>query len=132
LAGKILVIEDDPKFTKILLDALQPEGYEILTTADGQEGIQFFEDCHPDLILLDGQIPKLDGFQVCQVIRQDIKGKSVPIIMMTAVYQVQSMEDMARKELGVQEYLYKPINLKNLKTLIHGFLCQTRQSKTSP
>src|SRR5260370_41433851 len=107
----ILVIDDDRKFLRIIEDALKPRGYNVITAPSGDRGISIFQKEKPDLLLLDALLPKMDGFAVCEEIRKDSYGRTVPIIMMTAVYKMPNKEQEARSKYQVKEYLNKPIDL---------------------
>ena len=118
----ILAIDDDKKFLKVLSDALTPCGFDVLTADNGAKGIQIFKKDKPDLILLDALLPRMDGFQVCEEIRQEPEGEEIPIIMMTAVYKMPEKEREAKVKYKVREYLSKPIDLKDLLTAIHAHI----------
>ena len=77
----ILVVEDDPGIRLILRDALAAEGYQVMTAADGQEGLRQALESRPHLILLDVMLPFLDGFEVCRRLRAG--GLTSPVMMLT-------------------------------------------------
>lgn len=81
----ILVIEDEPPMLQILLDKLKESGFDTLNAKNGEEGLQAALQHHPDLILLDILMPKLDGLSLMDSLRQDAWGKQVPIIVLTNV-----------------------------------------------
>lgn len=103
---KILIVEDDPAIGALLFDFLTEAGYKAVTAADGVEALAVFSAQAFDLILLDVMLPRLDGFGVCEVIRQKSK---VPIIMLTAL---DSEPDQIRGlDLMVDDYITKPFSL---------------------
>ena len=81
MATKILIIEDEDILREILKDYFLNEGFLVFEALDGEEALVLFQECEPDLIILDIMLPKLDGWSVCRRIR---KTSSVPIIMLTA------------------------------------------------
>ena len=81
MSKRILLVDDEPRLLKGLRFTLEQEGYETLTAMDGEEALNVFFDNQVDLILLDVMLPKMDGIQVCQRIRET---SNVPIIMLTA------------------------------------------------
>jgi len=111
---KILVIDDDRKFLKVLEDGLTTRGFDVILAANGNRGIHLFKSMSPDLILVDVLLPQLDGFQVCEKIRQEPQGKDIPIIMMTAIYKMPDKERQARTKYQVKAYMHKPIRLDQL------------------
>ena len=103
---KILIVEDDPAIAALLFDFLTEAGYKTVTAADGVEALALFSAQAFDLILLDVMLPRIDGFGVCEVIRQKSK---VPIIMLTAL---DSEPDQIRGlDLLVDDYITKPFSL---------------------
>lgn len=118
---KILVIDDDRKFLKIIGDALGPRGYEVLSAANAETGLKLFEEKRPDLVLLDALVPQLDGFKICEKLRNTTHGKNLPVIMMTAIYKMPEKEREARTRLKVKEYMTKPIDLGQLLTAIEKY-----------
>ena len=83
--ARILIVDDNPTNVKVLATRLTAEGYEIVTAADGEEGLAAARAHTPDLILLDVMMPKLDGFEVCRRLRADASFPFTPIIMVTAM-----------------------------------------------
>src|ERR1051325_4814047 len=78
---KVLVVDDDVALLDLITYALRREGYNVLAAVDGQQALQRWESESPDIVLLDGNLPKIDGFEVCRRIRHESK---TPIIMLTA------------------------------------------------
>jgi DNA-binding response OmpR family regulator len=81
----ILITEDEPPMSRILTDALSESGFETLQAKDGQEGLTLALEKHPDLILLDVLMPKMDGLAMIRKLRADSWGKNVPVIVLTNV-----------------------------------------------
>ncbi len=81
--GKILIIEDDPSYLKLLNDQLTKNGYEIIKAKDGKEGLASALSQHPDLIILDIKMPVMDGIAMLDELRKDEYGKSAKVIILT-------------------------------------------------
>ena len=105
---RILIVDDNPQNLDIFRTRLGIHGYEILTAADGEEGLAAAREKLPDLILLDVMMPKMDGFEVCRRLKQDPTLPFMPIIMATA--KADSKDIVAGLEAGGDEYLTKPVD----------------------
>jgi two-component system KDP operon response regulator KdpE len=115
---KILVVDDDPVFLRLVERVLTGEGYQIIKASDGQEGLRFLFSARPDLVLLDVVMPGMDGWQLCQRIREVT---DVPVIMLTGKQQAE--EDIVRGlESGADEYLFKPVGNKELAARVKAAL----------
>jgi len=104
----ILVIDDDEMTRLLINQVLTKDIYHIIEAKDGVEGVALFDLHSPDLVLLDVELPKLNGFEVCQIIRDKEKGKRIPIIMITGMDDTKSIENAYR--LGATDFMIKPIN----------------------
>ena len=82
--SKILIVEDEATLAETLAENLAEEGHEVLTAADGENGLTMIRTHLPDLIVLDIMLPVLDGLSVCRIIRKDAATSHIPIIMLTA------------------------------------------------
>ena len=115
--ARILLIEDDPSIRAALGLALEDEGYQVLLSATGREGLAAYLQEKPDLVLLDLRLPDISGFEVCR----DLRAKSnVPIIIVTA--QTDTHDLVAGLEAGADDYVTKPINTKELAARIRAAL----------
>ena len=85
MAKKILIVDDEVNIVKILKSRLASAGYEVLTASDGNEGLERARGSLPDLIVLDLMLPKIDGYNVCRLLKFDKNFAHIPIIMMTAM-----------------------------------------------
>jgi pilus assembly protein CpaE len=123
MAGKILIVDDDPNVQRLLQYTLKQEGYEVITAADGAEGYRLWGAESPALILLDVMLPKLDGYQVATKIRQD-EGQTahVPIIMLTAEREVE--QKVRGLRAGADDYLIKPFHPAELLARIKSLLAR--------
>jgi DNA-binding response OmpR family regulator len=110
MAKKVLLIDDDPAFVRLVERVLSRQGYEMLSASSGEEGLRFLFDQRPDVVLLDVVMPNMDGWQTCRRIR-DVS--DVPIIMLTA--HEKGEEDIVRGlDCGADEYLAKPLGEKEM------------------
>jgi two-component system KDP operon response regulator KdpE len=118
MTKKVLVIDDDPAFVRLVEQVLTPAGFEVLTAADGGEGLRLLFTQRPDLVLLDVVMPKMDGWDTCRRIR-DIT--DVPVIMLTA--QKNTEEDIVHGlECGADNYLLKPVGKRELVGRVQAVL----------
>ena len=112
MAKKILVIDDEPLVVEVLKIRLKMNNYEVITACDGAEGIERAMREKPDLIILDIVMPGLDGYQVCQKLKEDRNTKTIPIIMLTALGQ--SAERKKGYSSGAYDYIFKPFDDEEL------------------
>lgn len=117
---RILIVDDNPTNVKVLQTRLAAEGYEVVTAADGEEGLAVARRDKPDLILLDVMMPKLDGFEVCRRLRADASFPFTPIILVTAMADVKDV--VAGLEAGGDEYLTKPVDHAALAARVRSML----------
>jgi adenylate cyclase len=117
---RILIVDDNATNVKVLQTRLAVEGYDIITAADGEEGLSAARQHTPDLILLDVMMPKLDGFEVCRQLRADAAFPFTPIIMVTAM--ADSKDIVAGLEAGGDEYLTKPVDHAALAARVRSML----------
>ena len=120
---KILVVEDDPVNQMILADFLAANGYETLTASSGPEGLERFERDAPDLMLVDVQLPRKNGFEVVREIKSTPTGKSTPVLLMSAVYNDHDQSSRTI-QLGTlaDGYLTKPFDLVHLLSQVRQLL----------
>ncbi len=124
--SKILVVDDETSIRRILATSLSMVGYEVVTAADGLEALDIFHKEIPDLVVLDVMLPKLDGYGVCQQLRQE---SNIPIIMLTALGDV--ADRLMGLEIGADDYLSKPFSLKELEARICALLRRVEKPDTS-
>ncbi len=115
---KALVVDDDVDLLDLLAYALRREGYSVLTAVDGAQALRRWETERPEIILLDGNLPKLDGFEVCRQIRHE--DERTPILMLTARDEE---EDVLRGlQVGADDYVTKPFSAKQLLERMRALL----------
>ena len=107
---KILVIDDDPTLIKMIVPFLESHGFRVLTAADGEEGIAILKAGLPDLIILDVQMPRMNGYTFIFEMKKISGTKNIPIIVLTAK---EGMAEIFKVE-GVKEYVTKPFNAEAL------------------
>jgi len=117
VAKKILLVDDEPLMIKGLKYTLEQDGYETVSAYDGEEALKLFADNSFDMVLLDVMLPKMDGIQVCQRIREL---SDVPIIMLTA--KGEDLDKILGLEYGADDYMTKPFNILEVKARIKTIL----------
>jgi DNA-binding response OmpR family regulator len=117
----ILVVEDDLTLLETLEYNLAGEGYEVFTAADGLTALEVAREEQPDLIVLDLMLPRLDGFEVCRILRQET---SVPILMLTA--RTDEVDRVVGLEVGADDYLTKPFSMRELLARVKALLRRVR------
>lgn len=122
---KILVVEDDPVNQMILSDFLAANGYQTVSASSGPEGIERFDRDAPDLLLVDVQLPRKNGFELVREIKSRPTGKATPILLMSAVYTDRDQSDRT-VQLGAlaDGYLTKPFDLVVLLQTVRQLLGQ--------
>ncbi|PLX95479.1 MAG: diguanylate cyclase [Desulfuromonas sp.] len=118
--AKILVVDDSATIRMLLRASLEEEGFRVIEACCGQEAIALFEKIRPDAILLDVDMPGLDGFETCQEIRSRSGGEHVPILMVTGRDDTKSI--LRAFEVGATDFFNKPINQAILKHRVHYML----------
>ena len=123
MARRILIVDDEPLILKGLKYSLEQDGYETDFASDGEEALDKFFSGRYDLILLDVMLPKMDGIEVCQRIREK---STVPIIMLTA--KGEDMDKILGLEYGADDYMTKPFNTLEVKARIKTIFRRTAMS----
>lgn len=123
---RILVIEDDPNALRLVEYTLGQEGYQVITAADGLEGLKKAREEHPDLIILDIMLPGLDGYEVCQRLRQEPKTIKLPILMLSA--KAREIDKATGLKVGADDYLTKPADPAMIVAKVKTLLASTEQT----
>ncbi len=123
----ILVIEDEPELVKILRSYLEQAGFSVLTAQRGDTGLSIWEHKHPDLVLLDLNLPGMDGLDVAREIRRK---STTPIIMLTA--RVEESDELIGLELGADDYITKPFSPKLVIPRVRALLRRTESPSSDP
>ncbi len=123
MARTILVVDDEPTLRETLAEALDADGFRVVTAADGREALAQFREHRPELVVLDLMLPELSGIEVCRIIRQE---SGVPILMLTA--KSSEIDKVLGLELGADDYVTKPFSLRELSARIRALLRRTEQA----
>jgi DNA-binding response OmpR family regulator len=108
----ILVVDDEAHVRRLLIRALKRADYCVLTAVDGDEALRIAREHHPDLVLLDAEMPKTHGFDVCRQLKDDASTRSIPIIMLTA--KAQDEDRQRGLAAGADAYVVKPFSPRRL------------------
>ena len=115
---KVLIVDDDPLILELVGRVLTQRGFEVLQAGSGREGLRLLFNEKPDLVLLDVVMPEMDGWQVCQRIREI---SDIPVIMLTG--KLKAVEDIVRGlDCGADEYLFKPMGTRELVARVRAVL----------
>lgn len=119
MAYKILLVDDDKNVIDVFSAGLRKEGYEIVVAYDGEEGLQKVASESPDVVILDLMMPKMNGFEVLQKIRERYK-KWIPVIINSAEKELQSMNKAYALE--ADHYLTKPCSIESMVRGVHAMI----------
>ena len=119
----LLIVDDNPENLKLILMVLASCGHELVTATDAIQALHAIERRMPDLILLDLQLPGMDGLELTRRLRANAKTRSIPIVAVTA-YAMKGDEDKAR-DAGCDDYLVKPIDKRLLREVVKSYLGST-------
>ena len=117
----VLIVEDEKSIADIVRYNLVKEGFAVLTAYDGEAGLSLALEKDPDLILLDVMLPKMNGFDVCRIVRE--RGSRVPIIMLTA--REEEEDKVQGLELGADDYITKPFSTRELMARVKANIRRT-------
>jgi len=126
MTGEILIVDDEPNIVLSLEYLMKKEGYQVRTASNGEEALHALQESKPDLVLLDVMMPRMDGYEVCQVVRSDPKLSSVRIIMLTA--KGREIEREKGLALGADDYVTKPFATRDLVDKVKSFIEDSSQS----
>lgn len=117
MARTILVVDDEPTLRETVAEALEIEGFTVLTAADGRAALLRFRETPPDLVVLDLMLPELSGVEVCRIVRAE---SDVPILMLTA--KDSELDKVVGLEVGADDYMTKPFSLRELAARVRALL----------
>ena len=118
--AKILLIDDDEILLKLILIHLEEAGHEVRHCSDGAQGIRAILEQMPDLVVLDLNMPYIDGFEVLEAIKGDPITRTLPVIVLSSRSDVNSLERVI--ELGAADFLQKPIRIEQLIAVLYRVL----------
>ena len=124
MAKKVLVVDDEKLIVKGIRFSLEQDGMEVTCAYDGEEALHLAQEHKFDMILLDIMLPKMDGFEVCQAIREF---SNMPIVMLTA--KGDDMDKILGLEYGADDYITKPFNILEVKARIKAIMRRTAASE---
>jgi CheY-like chemotaxis protein len=117
---KILIVEDNQENMDLLVYFLRPQGYDIISVSDGLSALSKVQEDHPDIVLLDIMLPKMDGYEVCEKLKKNPETKFIPIIMLTALKE---LKDKVRAlEVGADDFISKPFENVELLARVKSLL----------
>jgi len=117
---KVLIIEDEPDIMELVQVTLSGDDYHLLEARDGEKGLELGTTQHPDLILLDIMLPKLDGYEICRRLKADKKTSHIPVVMLTAFGQKREIEEGYK--VKADDYIVKPFEPLKLRQRVKKFL----------
>jgi two-component system KDP operon response regulator KdpE len=124
---RILIVDDDPAMIKLLRVNLETRGYAVAAAPDGDEALHALEKYAPDLVILDIMMPGIDGYEVCQRMRE---WTEIPIIMLTALSQTKNKVEGL--EIGADDYMTKPFTIDELIARVRALLRRSKTDNTTP
>ena len=117
---RILLVDDEPSIVKMVSKRLEVEGFEVLIAMDGREGLVKAQAENPDLIILDLMLPKLNGYEVCAMLKQDTRYQRIPIVLFTA--KAQDKDEQLGMECGANAYVRKPFRAQELLEKVRSLI----------
>ena len=124
--GRILVVEDDIDISKMLRIYFDSQGYEVLVATRGNDALEICRRKLPNIVVLDIQLPDIDGYEVCRSLRGNTRTSYVPIIFLTQ--KDERSDKIAGLELGADDYITKPFDIEELKLRVEGSIRRSRQT----
>ncbi len=116
----ILIVEDEPRNLTLLRDLLQVSGYKTIEATDGEQGVELAKSNKPDLILMDIQMPVMDGFEATRILKADTATSNIPVLALTSYAMKGDKERIL--EAGCDGYLAKPLDIKELLKIVAEYL----------
>lgn len=120
---KILIIEDNKSNLKLLYTFLSKRGYDVITAMNAEEGLTLINESYPSIILMDLQLPGMDGLQLTKILKDNPKTKDIIIVALTAF--ASNTDKIKALNEGCDAYISKPINMMELTDKIDSYLSQT-------
>ena len=114
---KILVVEDEENILEAIKYSLTSEGFDVYGAEDGEKGLEMARELAPDLVVLDVMLPKIDGFEVCRMLRKDM---DVPVFMLSA--KAEEIDRVVGLEIGADDYITKPFSMRELVVRVRNSL----------
>ncbi len=121
---KILIAEDEPDIRELVALILQLDGHEVVQARDGQEAVEMARTARPDLILMDVRMPRMTGYEACEVLKGDPATANIPVVFLSAKGQAGEIE--AGYRAGAAAYLLKPFDAEDLLAQVQQLLAQAQ------
>jgi len=124
MAGKkIIVADDEQDLVTLVAAALEEAGYEVRSASNGQEALQVAKSERPDLMVLDGLMPRMSGFDVCKTVKEEVyPDGGVKVLLMTAIYKKRQQKYEAMELYKVDQVIYKPFDLDDFLGVVKEML----------
>jgi len=126
-SSKVLVVEDDQTLLDVIQYNLSNEKYEVVTASDGVKALEIARTESPDLVILDVMLPRLDGFEVCRILRSEA---TLSILMLTA--RTEEVDRVVGLEIGADDYVTKPFSMRELMARVKALLRRTDMKAHGP
>jgi len=127
MSKKILVVDDEAKIVKVLKAYLEQSGFQVLTAADGKAALAIFQRDKPDFMILDLNLPGMDGLDVCRTVRRQ---SNIPILMLTA--RVEETDKLIGLELGADDYVVKPFSPREVVARVRTIFRRSEGEPAQP
>ena len=127
MAARILLIEDDPDFRELLSFLLKGAGFALTTAVNGREGLEKAQQEQPDLILTDLMLPALNGYEICSMLKQDVRYQKIPVVIWSAT-KMQDKDAQLAKECGADRFALKTLTSKELLGTVQELLASSQHS----
>ncbi len=124
---KVLVVDDERNILDIIRFNLEVEGYEVITSCEGEEALRLVGEQRPDLILCDMMMPEMDGLEVCRRLKADGRTNHIPVVVLSA--RTQAQDKVASIEAGADDFITKPFEFSDLVARITINLIRSRQKR---
>jgi DNA-binding response OmpR family regulator len=119
---KILIADDEPHVARVIRLVLENEGYHVTYVCNGQEALDVFDELHPDVLIADVKMPKVDGRQLVGIVREHSHGKDIPIIVMTSSLETRHRDWLS--DMHNTFFIGKPASPRELVNVINNFFKQ--------
>jgi CheY-like chemotaxis protein len=130
MSKRVLIADDSANTRGILRFMLQNQGFQLVEAEDGEDALAKARTCSPDIIVLDGMMPKKTGFEACQELKRDPKTKAIPVILLTAIAQVDPNHNWA-KDTPADKFMAKPFQMRDLLAAIESLTGAPLASETA-
>ena len=126
---KVLIADDEPETLQLLIDVLEPDGYEVFVAQDAAMAVQLALAHEPDLLLLDLMMPHGGGYTICEALRARAPERALAVIFLTALARPEELQDGFAA--GAVDYITKPFNTALLRSRVHTWLLRLAEQRTS-